>query len=384
MKKLKVVSFVSLVISSSCAMQSPVQESIDRYKESLPTIVVDQSVKSSVPEQIADYLLKFRQPDVDMVGKDKLIRKLEAQCEYDQPIQIILLGFPFKSTNREFKCIGPRADMAEYLALMTLQHLADQVQCLYEPSIHITIISDGLAYQTVIDETLPTILDYHEDIKKLLMYFPNLSFVGWEIHESIGSPQELIDKVSQIDVVLTRESEETKKDLKTFVGKEFETTHWKNHYKKIAEEECQNLVFKISEKITNPKRIEEHQQKAKTSKINEVRNRLIKDEIEKTTDSLSVGSIKFGTFVRENYPNYTNYIRLSVHPHADVGEKLGLALVRGQRGTPWHNAIKMVRKGDHFSFSYLDDKKSKKLPEIDPLNVRTYSLGDMELSYLKS
>lgn len=357
-----ILSFIVFSFTPGQTMEvSDVDKATFSYQASLPSI----TPTGDIAKDICGFLLEFNTlKGQEVNGQQLLIEKINQQIETLGPIKMLLLGFPFKSTNHDYKCISHHADMAEYLGLITLQYIADQIKTIYEPSIQITIISDGLAYHTDIDESFENILQYHQDLMTLIKEFPSINFIGWKINEGIKNPMDLVHKVALIQTPITQESMETKSDLQKFVQKEFQSTTWDNFFLNQATQECGHLTGK-------PKQI---QQAILTKK-----NSLKKEKVHKSVEDLSTGSMKFGTFVTQEFPNYNHYIRLSVHPHKDVHKKLGISLIHGDKGTPWHNA--MVLKNGRWEFL---DKKLKTSPQIEASKIQKHDLKGISLFYINA
>ncbi|KAM0324351.1 hypothetical protein ACHAQA_008132 [Verticillium albo-atrum] len=65
-------------------------------------------------------------------------------------IEACLPAFPFKSANKVYKVLGNLPDKAEELALGRLNAMCTQIQQVYQPGAHVTIISDGITYNDLL------------------------------------------------------------------------------------------------------------------------------------------------------------------------------------------------------------------------------------------
>lgn len=63
-----------------------------------------------------------------------------------EAIQLILPGFPFKSSNRSKKVLGPLPDEAEHISLLHLNGLCEAIRDVTGHSTQLVIISDGISY----------------------------------------------------------------------------------------------------------------------------------------------------------------------------------------------------------------------------------------------
>lgn len=123
----------------------------------------DPKIKSSVgiepppPKSVADkaaaaavVLNRYRieyQNDWDIptsiVTSTELIKDFISRNE---SIELILPAFPFKSSNKSQKVLGPLPDEAERVSLLHLNGLCESIKDVTENDCHLTIISDGIAY----------------------------------------------------------------------------------------------------------------------------------------------------------------------------------------------------------------------------------------------
>ena len=79
-------------------------------------------------------------------GRAKFVPTVEAHVSKNEPVQMVLPAFPFKSPNRIDKVIGNMPDLGEELALMHLNGLCESITEIYEPGATVVIASDGLVY----------------------------------------------------------------------------------------------------------------------------------------------------------------------------------------------------------------------------------------------
>lgn len=61
----------------------------------------------------------------------------------DQPVEVVLLGFPIKQCLNRLKAAGPLPDLAEFGALVRLRELQRAVRAVYPPGLHFNLLSDG-------------------------------------------------------------------------------------------------------------------------------------------------------------------------------------------------------------------------------------------------
>ena len=123
---------------------------------SLSPIAQDVSVsseKTPIPHEMAMNILKVLETysiyfdrGAAWEGLVNFLPAVHKHVEAEQPIQILLPGFPFKSPNSKDKVLGVLPDLGEELALGHLNSIGDNIKAVYEPGAEIYICSDGLVY----------------------------------------------------------------------------------------------------------------------------------------------------------------------------------------------------------------------------------------------
>ena len=105
-------------------------------------------------------------------GRELLQDKFDRFIAQNKPIEMTLLGFPFKSTNTLHKTLGEDPDRAEEEALLHFQQMALDIKAEYEPGINLHIISDGYVFNHLMDIKDKTVQTYQEQLE---------SFAGFKI-----------------------------------------------------------------------------------------------------------------------------------------------------------------------------------------------------------
>ncbi len=220
-------------------------------------------------------------------------------------------SFPCKSLSRK-KCINDTPDLGEYLALKTLEHMCEEITKIYRPGASIIIVSDGHIYQNEIVAPTSIITLYHGYLQHIIRRhrIQRVTFQdGLSLDQRIDSPEKLRDEVGkEIEGSWSSEDEETAHDMFSFVKKDLYPG--KTRKTKLSREET------------------------------EVINAIVRD--------LMLSTKKYGQFLKRYFPESTT-IRLSVHPHNDVSKKLGINLIYGLRGTPWHNSVMLLQSEPAFT-----------------------------------
>lgn len=397
----KTTSFVALlmgIISPNYVSSSHGSESIvvneeqlplwaEKYKNSLPKLTADNVQDFQIDqkaEMIMDYLCQFFPPRAreKMNGQNKtaeLTDKIKFIMEQHKPLSFVICGFPFKSPNHENKCLSAHADIGEYLALMTLQTMMENIKIHYK-NIYCKIISDGLPFHTIVDPGYEDILMYHQEIEDLLTFFPLLSFVSYDLSSFFNSPESFhsyLDLEGAFKTLSFKEGTPEKlNNIRVFLEKEFNCTRWEQM---IDDETLKELNMRI--KPTTKKEI---------MTFNTKRNRIRKEKIGNLAKDMTSKTEAFSYFITDNTKDS---IRLSINisDSMDLSKKIPIGLIYGHSGTPWHNPVVMDQEGNVKGFygkpPFLFPKKTGGKFECFPkeaIQYHTLSTGskEMRLGYI--
>lgn len=72
--------------------------------------------------------------------------QIQKALEREVPIELVIPAFPFKSSNRSKKVLGPLPDEAERLSLLHLNGLCLAIKDAADSDAFLTIVSDGITY----------------------------------------------------------------------------------------------------------------------------------------------------------------------------------------------------------------------------------------------
>ncbi|WP_431483690.1 L-tyrosine/L-tryptophan isonitrile synthase family protein [Pseudomonas solani] len=97
------------------------------------------------------FLVKADGDLFDTQGRDHLRRQIARLIAASEPLQFLLPGFPCKSPNHIDKCFGTEPDFGEVMALRQLDSLAKAVTDQYAPGCRVTILSDGISFNDIVE-----------------------------------------------------------------------------------------------------------------------------------------------------------------------------------------------------------------------------------------
>jgi pyoverdine/dityrosine biosynthesis protein Dit1 len=333
-----IVSVGIMVFSSyfSC-ISSQLPGFLQKYCEKIPHLQQYEGCVLSNEEKahtIVDYLCLFFQKKQSLVieGCEVLANRIKCLMQEEKPLLITIKGFPFKSTNHEKQCLSSHADIGDYIALMTLDIIVQNIGLLY-PQVHCKIFSDGLAFR-VCEHDAPDeeILEYHDELNGLAhTFFPHVSFVSWKVSENINSYEHLQSMVSTVLLPDDSLNEKSLKEMSIFILEEFNCVYWRNIFLQQAHKKyCEEHAIQEKQKI-------------KEQNMNAIRNALTKEKAQSIAIELSQKVKQFSLFFK-SLPEYRDCINLCIHSSnkdkIDIAaSSLPINLMYGHCGSPWYNAV---------------------------------------------
>lgn len=350
------LSFFS-TLSFSMDIQEEVPPFISHYKQSLPSIKGGEDPAQAVGQLLLDLKIPTKEPMGEICDWTPLKEKIHLHMKTEQPLPLLMTGFPGKSTNMETKVISDCVDLAEYLALLTLDHLTREIKKVYAPGARITIISDGVVYAKALLMKDTTHQRYGCDVLRLANHL-GLSLKLLTLKDFQDTPTANMPPEEQRTYLLSapfgvkEESPEVLKGKKIFASEEFKCSTWEQHFENRARSE---LVS------TSPK-----------NQLSIKKNEFKRVQTQELLTAITIGSQQFGTYVSTYYPGYEEVIRLSVHPYGDVNYKLGIQLVYKSQGTPWHKAPVVTSHGVSLQYRKSIPKHAER---------KIFKVGDLELAY---
>lgn len=129
-KILTILMFAILAVPITAAAMAEELDLPTTYKRSLPKLELDGLDLPLVKAiNVVDYLQLLGGGDpLNSSARDNYAGYIESRMRTGTPIQFVILGFPCKSTNIGKKVLSHRFDMADYLGLVRLEHIGEQIQ----------------------------------------------------------------------------------------------------------------------------------------------------------------------------------------------------------------------------------------------------------------
>src|ERR1700733_1414481 len=112
---------------------------------------------------------------VAVQGVEQCIATIAYFVRNDQPITMLLVGFPFKSSNREKKVLGKLPDMAERKSLEYLQQICNEIKQVYNPGAKILIFCDGIPFAEFFGISFADVVAYEKTLRLLSNDLPDIA-----------------------------------------------------------------------------------------------------------------------------------------------------------------------------------------------------------------
>lgn len=227
----------------------------------------------------------------------ELRQKLLHIIQKSEPLTFTLVGFPFKSGNKEIKVIGDLPDLAERLALEKMQKFMEEISQVYPHGAKLMIYTDGLAFFDQLDIPLEKVTEYEKTLKQLAADLPLLSIVTCQDLFPDLSPEVIHATIKSHAIPFKDLSPAGKDVLSKRLLMEFDSSKGRTFLKGHSLDHITTELDRRSQQI----------------------NHIYKGK-------------------------FPPAIPLSVHYKKDIGEKVGIALSEGYV-TPWHGVAALKRDG---------------------------------------
>lgn len=267
-------------------------------------------------EHILDVFQAFRMPPTpidqyEQIGKAILAEKIGKFVINNKPIEFVMLGFPFKSTNIRDKVLGIKPDLGEEIALNNFMKFNREIQAFYSKGIKISMASDGFMFNDILNVPDNTVIEYKEisnDFIKddsVVIYDLNDFFSGNSIatkREKAMSNFGISYEKLQAEILLNPDINYLYRGMLRFMAEEIAPKGFSS------------------------------------------RNQLEK-EAKRLTREMMLRNEAYSNLVRKEF---ADCIRLSMHPSVNNGYKYSFQLIPGpNRHSPWHSAIVTDGEGNY-------------------------------------
>ncbi len=275
--------------------------------------------------QILDIFQQFRMnptpiDQYETVGKSLLADKIKTFVSAGTPIEFVMLGYPMKSVNNRDKVLGILPDKAEEVSIENFDSFNKLVKQFYTPGVHINIVNDGLVFNDLLevsDRTVDTYKDVITDMSsnKCITYYTLKDFYKRNLYIP---------------------------DMRMHLMSDFGITNEKLERRILFDPDVNYLyrgMIRFMQEELSIKQFVSGNQLHKASKIL-TRNMMLRNEA-------------YSNLVKKEF---SSYIRLSMHPSINNGNKYSFQLVRGENviHSPWHSALLVKANGAYTTIHKKD------------------------------
>lgn len=251
----------------------------------------------------------------ESVGKAVLREKLSPFVAANKTIKFSIMGFPMKSPNTRDKVLGTLPDLAEQATLENFAYFGKLIKSVYAPGIEIAVISDGLAFSDVMDVNTSTV-DIYQDVCLELAKVHNSPVKWYNLRDFYSKELSLETMRNKLinQFGITPEELERRILMDTDVN---------ILYKGMIR--FMNLDLAIRDFSSNTQLQKEAKKVAREMMFrNEAYSKLVQSE-------------------------FSDHIRLSMHPSINNGVKYSFQLIRSQKAwtSAWHSALAIDANGEY-------------------------------------
>lgn len=274
--------------------------------------------------------------EFDTKGKKVLEEKLLTFVVQNKPIKFSIMGFPMKSPNNRDKVIGNMPDLAEEMTLKNFEDFNQAVKVVYPPGISVSIISDGFAFNDVMEVTDRVVEQYQE----ISMDMPKDMSINW------FNLKDFYDKKIAVD------------SMRTKLIDQFGITTEELEQRILFDQDV-NMLYKGMIRFMNLDiAIRDFNSKTQLQKAAKIMAR-----------TMMFRNEAYSKLVQSEF---SDHIRLSMHPSINNGTKFSFQLIRSEHAwtSAWHCAL-MIREDGQFETIHRKDAELRGL-ELVSVNNQPY------------
>ena len=267
--------------------------------------------------------------EFDTKGKQVLEEKLLTFVVQNKPIKFSIMGFPMKSPNDRDKVIGNMTDLAEEITLKNFEVFNQAVKVVYPPGISVSIISDGFAFNDVMQVTDRVVEQYQE----ISMDMSKDMSINW------FNLKDFYDKKITVD------------SMRTKLIDQFGSTTEELEHRILFDQDVNMLYIGMIRFMNLDIAIRDFNSKTQLQKAAKIMAR-----------TMMFRNEAYSKLVQSEF---SDHIRLSMHPSINNGTKFSFQLIRSEHAwtSAWHCAL-MIREDGQFETIHRKDAELRGLELI--------------------
>ncbi|KAI1420682.1 Clavaminate synthase-like protein [Xylaria sp. FL1777] len=245
--------------------------------------------------------------------------QIQTALERDVPIELVIPAFPFKSSNRSKKVLGPLPDEAERLSLLHLNGLCLAIKDATGSDTFLTIVSDGITYNDILGVSDQEVWRYGQHLRRMAEKNGCGCIRFSRICDLVGAGHEF-EKLDEA-LYLARVPE----------------------YRRLLEANTPS-GFDVLDAIANDPDVSKTYKGYKKFLMTERDDRAnrSRSQTERENSAIAKAMILRGkAFAEAVSIKYPDFIRLSIHPSNDTNKVSIIMLPQDNEivMTPWHGAV---------------------------------------------
>ncbi|KAL8966513.1 MAG: hypothetical protein Q9183_003343 [Haloplaca sp. 2 TL-2023] len=323
---------------------------------------------SAILDIVFDYALNKFEDSVERLalGRPNFLAIIDRFVLAGTEVKMCLPAFPFKSANKIEKVFGILPDKAEELALERLNSMCTRIKDVYPPGAKLTIISDGITYNDLLNISDRETWAYGESLRSMALEkgYSNIEFA--RLKDLVRFKTPLPEKVEEITYVanatnfrryLFNQFGKDDIDIDQEIATNPDTQMTYLGYRRFLESDLR-YIFGHGRS-----------------------NHSYKKGVRYLAKQMLIRGYAFAGAVKAAFPEH---LRLSIHQ--STGEhKVSMSLLNTKTGytTPWHCTVAQMLNGDWISGTMSEFKKNQAL-EIVHENGRPSYFKEKATATLKS
>ena len=237
---------------------------------------------------------------VPFSGVSDCIDQIVRFVKHKLPINMVIVSFPFKSTNRDKKVIGLLPDMAERRSLEYLHGMLKDIKRVYKPGAELLILCDGMVFASVFGIPSDWVIAYESALRILVSDLPGITLLSSQDFVRKHKLKSVEEIVPFIESFAPSKKPDTQPEIvpesvSKRVALEFDYPHGQELLKRQPLAASVGLLMHRERALQN--------------------------------------------YVSKTFASPEDYLRLSVHFSKNVGKKFGIKLSPTGQVTPYHGVL---------------------------------------------
>ena len=297
------------------------------------SVKTDESLVQQIVGLIASFRISGPSDKYAEEMEPNILDTVRCSVAKQEPINMVVPAYPFKSPNHESKVLGPEPDVGERMTLEHFNSFGARIQEIYAPGGYVTIVSDGPCYNDLLGVSDKEVWDYAQGLHRItqrlglkhLRFSDLFELVGAE--EPPTTAEEYANRIGDLKEHVFSSFTPAGYDFDADLKKDKNALSTYRGYIKFLETDLA-MYFR-----------EQKMSKSATKK-----------HCSKVARGMIARGKAFGALVKAKAPSH---VRLSIHA-SDNSDKLSVALLPHKRYstfpvTPWHNTPYLDDKNDSLS-----------------------------------